>query len=112
MAIQNDLYLPHSDIITGLAAVDNVVLQGDPHGPRNVAHGETLDLLLDLDLLVVAALHWTHPWQRHKNRNKWVKLYKCFQSQCHRTSRSVKIPQVSAKGRLLQVVEQPSVNSG
>lgn len=66
MGNRHEWHLPHSDIITGLAAVDKVILQHDPHGPRNVAHGKTLDVLLDLDLLVVTTLDRTSTC-RHKN---------------------------------------------
>ena len=52
---------------------------------------------------------------KKKKKNKLAKYLNVFNEyiyQRHGTSRRVKIPRVSAEGRLLQVAEQPSVNSG
>ena len=46
---------PYINIIPWLAGVHKVVMQCDPHAPRNRAHGQALHLLLYLELLVVMA---------------------------------------------------------
>jgi hypothetical protein len=46
----------NSDVVAGLADVNEIMLEDDVHGARYGAHRQPLHLLLYLDLLVVRAV--------------------------------------------------------
>ena len=44
-----------SDVVTGLAAVDQIVETNDPYGGRKMTHGKAVNLFLNLQFLIVFA---------------------------------------------------------
>ena len=44
-----------SDVVTGLAGVDQVVETNDPYGGRKMTHGKAVNLFLNLQFLIVFA---------------------------------------------------------
>jgi hypothetical protein len=46
----------NSDVVAGLADVDEIMLEDDVHGARYGAHRQPLHLFLYLDLLVIRAV--------------------------------------------------------